>query len=216
MSRGVFITGTDTEIGKTVVARLLVEGLVRAGETVAVMKPVAAGCEGTAGGLRNDDAQALMAASNVPADYELVNPYALAPPVSPHLAAAEANVEIDIGHIAACCEALGEKASWTVVEGVGGWCVPLSADATVADMALALKLPVILVVGMRLGCLNHALLTSAAIRASGAPLLGWVANCPGPDDFGLDPCIATLEERLGAPLLAVVPKLEERRAGIRR
>lgn len=207
MTRGVFITGTDTEIGKTVAARLLVEALVRGGESVAVMKPVAAGCETTPDGLRNDDALALMAASNVAADYDLVNPYALAPPVSPHLAAAEAGVEIDLDRIGDCYRSLAATASRVVVEGVGGWCVPLSADATVADLARTLDLPVIMVVGMRLGCLNHALLTARAIRHDGAHLLGWVANCMADDDFGLDGCIETLKARIDAPLLAVVPRL---------
>lgn len=209
MTRGVFITGTDTEIGKTVVARLLTAALVRAGETVAVMKPVAAGCDKTPEGLRNADALELMSVSNATIDYDLVNPYALAPPVSPHLAAAEAGVDIELGRIRECYESLASMASWVVVEGVGGWCVPLSPDATVADMAPALDLPVVMVVGMRLGCLNHALLTDQSIRASGARLLGWVANCAAPDDFGLDQCIETLETRISAPLLAVVPRLDE-------
>jgi dethiobiotin synthetase len=208
MSRAVFITGTDTEIGKTVVARLLAEALVRTGERVAVMKPVAAGCELTDEGLRNDDALALLSASNVAADYALVNPYALAPPVSPHLAAAEAGVVIDLDRVRACYEELASRASWVVVEGVGGWRVPLSAGTDVADMAVSLDLPVIMVVGMRLGCLNHALLTAASVEACGARLLGWVANCIEPDDFGLARCIDTLEARIEAPLLAVVPRFE--------
>jgi dethiobiotin synthetase len=209
MSRGVFVTGTDTEIGKTVVARLLVESLVRAGESVAVMKPVSAGCEMTEQGLRNADALSLISASNVAADYPLVNPYALAPPVSPHLAAAEAGIEIDLGLIGSCFESLAGQASRVVVEGVGGWCVPLSGRTTVADMVLALDLPVILVVGMRLGCLNHALLTARVIREDGARLAGWVANCPVPDDFGLDACVETLKARIDAPLLGVVPRLDD-------
>ncbi|HSH42298.1 MAG TPA: dethiobiotin synthase [Arenicellales bacterium] len=209
MTRGVFVTGTDTEIGKTVVSRLLVEALARAGERVAVMKPVAAGCEETGGGRRNADALELMAAANVHADYDLVNPYALAPPVSPHLAAAEAGVEIELERIRACQDTLAAKASFLVVEGVGGWCVPLSGTATVADMARRLDLPVIMVVGMRLGCLNHALLTAQAIESAGCSLAGWVANCIEPDDFSLDGCIDTLRERIDAPLLAVVPRLDD-------
>lgn len=209
MSRGVFVTGTDTEIGKTVVARLLVEALVRNGERVAAMKPVAAGCETTAAGLRNDDALALMAAANVAADYELVNPYALAPPMSPHLAAAGAGVTIDPERIGDCYRGLAAASDWVVVEGVGGWHVPLAADLDVADLAAGLDLPVVLVVGMRLGCLNHALLTCEAIHAAGARLVGWVANCTGPDDFALEACIETLQRRIGAPLLGVVPRLDE-------
>lgn len=209
MTRGVFVTGTDTEIGKTVVSRLLVEALVRRGERVAAMKPVAAGCEPTAEGLRNDDALALMAAANVDADYGLVNPYALAPPVSPHLAAAEAGVGIDLARVESCYETLAASSSCVVVEGVGGWLVPLSAEATVADLARRLDIPIVMVVGMRLGCLSHALLTARAIEADGGRLLGWVANCAEPDDFGLEACIDTLAARIGAPLLEVVPRLGE-------
>lgn len=209
MSRGVFITGTDTEIGKTVVARLLTAGLAESGAAVAVMKPVAAGCEQTADGPRNTDALELMAVSNVDAGYELVNPYALAPPVSPHLAAAGAGIEIGLGHIRQCYETLAARSDWVVVEGVGGWRVPLSETADVADIARALDLPVIMVAGMRLGCLNHTLLTEDAIRVSGARLLGWVANCREPDDFGLEQCIETLKARMAAPLLGVVPRLDD-------
>lgn len=213
MSVGLFITGTDTEIGKTVAARLLAASLAARGESVAAMKPVAAGCEHTVAGPRNTDALALMSACNVAADYDLVNPYALVSPISPHLAAAEAGVEIELGRIRDCYRALAAMADWVVVEGVGGWCVPLSAGSTVADMALELDLPVVMVVGMRLGCLNHALLTSQAIRSSGARLLGWVANCSGADDFGLDRCLDTLRERLDVPLLAVVPAIESPEEG---
>lgn len=208
MTRGVFITGTDTEIGKTVVARLLVSALVRRGETVGVMKPVAAGCEATPDGPRNDDALALMAASNCDAAYEVVNPYALMPPVSPHLAAAEAGVEIDLDYIQTCYDAIAGHSGIGVVEGVGGWLVPLSEQATVADLAGRLGLPVVLVVGMRLGCLSHALLTDQAIRANGARLLGWVANCRAQDDFGREACIETLRQRIEAPLLGIVPNLD--------
>ncbi|MBS1270318.1 MAG: ATP-dependent dethiobiotin synthetase BioD 1 [Gammaproteobacteria bacterium] len=208
MTRAVFITGTDTGIGKTVIARLIVAALVQGGELVAVMKPVASGCERTDDGLKNADALALMSASNVKAPYDLVNPYALAAPVSPHLAAAEAGVEIDPGRVRACFDTLTGRAARIVVEGVGGWYVPLSPHATVADLVLALDLPVILVVGMRLGCLNHALLTEQAIHTSGARLLGWVANCAEPDEFGLEPCIDTLEKRMQAPLIGVVPRIE--------
>lgn len=208
MSRGVFITGTDTEIGKTVVARLLVTALARGGGSVAVMKPVAAGCERAADGLRNADALALMAASNVDAAYDRVNPYALEPPVSPHLAAARAGLQIDIDHIADCYRSLAAEADWVVVEGVGGWHAPLSDSATVADMARALDLPVVLVVGMRLGCLNHALLTDQAIRADGAYSVGWVANCSEPDVFGLNQCIDFLKKRLSVPLFGIVPRFD--------
>lgn len=213
MTDGVFITGTDTEIGKTVVARLLVAGLVRRGETVGVMKPVAAGCDATPDGPRNADALALMAASSCDAAYEVVNPYALMPPVSPHLAAAEAGVAIDLDYIQSCYQSIAAPSGFTVVEGVGGWLVPLSEQATVADLAGRLDLPVVLVVGMRLGCLSHALLSEHAIRAGGARLLGWVANCQAPDDFALEACIETLTRRIEAPLLGIVPNLHNEAGG---
>lgn len=208
MTSGVFITGTDTGIGKTVVAQLLVTAWVYGGETVAAMKPVASGCEYTNGKLRNADAIALMSASNVEADYDLVNPFALEPPLSPHLAAADADVRIDLGRIKSSFVQLVSRASRVVVEGVGGWYVPLSDRATVADMALALELPVVMVVGMKLGCLNHALLTEQAIHAVGARFIGWVANCMEPDEFDLQRCVETLETRVEAPLLGVVPNLD--------
>lgn len=207
MSRGVFVTGTDTGIGKTAASRLLVQGLVGRGESVAVMKPVSSGCERSEQGLRNADALALMSASNVAASYELVNPYAFAPPVSPHLAAADTGIEIRLDRIKTCYDTLAGRAGLVIVEGVGGWQVPLSATTTVADLALALELPVILVVGMRLGCLSHALLTDQAIRSSGARPMGWVANCLEADDFALEGCIETLKTRIGSPLLASIPRI---------
>jgi dethiobiotin synthetase len=208
LNESVFITGTDTGIGKTVVACLLAAAWAHDGETVAVMKPVASGCERVGGRLRNADAVALMAVSNVTADYDLVNPFALEPPLSPHLAAIDAGIEVDLGRIKSAFTELRARADRVVVEGVGGWCVPLSGHATVADMVLELGLPAIMVVGMRLGCLNHALLTEHAISDSGARLLGWVANCREPDDFDLRRCVETLETRIRAPLLGIVPRLE--------
>lgn len=202
---GWFITGTDTDCGKTLVATALVHRLRREGRSVAVMKPVASGCHSTGHGLRNDDALSLMAASGLGHDYQRVNPYAFAPPIAPHVAAAQAGVRIDRDRLVGIASALAEEADALVVEGAGGWRVPLGDDWDMADLALALELPVILVVGMRLGCLNHALLSAEAITRDGCRLAGWVAN-------GIDPAmsvpadnLATLQRRLGAPCLGVIP-----------
>jgi dethiobiotin synthetase len=199
--RGVFITGTDTEVGKTVVAAALVRTLVQAGLKVAVMKPVAAGSEVTPEGPRNADAVALMEAANVPNVYELVNPYCLELPASPHIAATKAGIAVEIPTIVAAFEQLATTADLVVVEGAGGWDVPLSETGTMADLAAALDLPVLLVVGLRLGCLNHALLTSRAVEASGLQLAGWFANHVQPAFEHAAENIATLESRLRAPLL---------------
>ena len=202
---GWFITGTGTDVGKTFVARALLADLRAAGEAAVGMKPVASGCYEAAQGLRSADAEALLAASSVAADYADVNPYAFAPAVAPHLAAAAVGVAIDIENIAAHFARLQRLASRVVVEGAGGWLTPLDARRSMADIALRLKLPVILVVGLRLGCLNHALLTARAIRADGAPLAGWVANRLDPAMALVEENIATLKERIDAPLLAVFP-----------
>lgn len=204
---GIFVTGTDTEIGKTVFASALVWRWKQDGRQVAVMKPVASGCRRTDAGLRNSDAECLLAASNVDSAYETVNPYAFAPAVAPHLAAAQAGVGIDVGHIHACFDQLAAVADCVVVEGVGGWQVPLGPDATVADVALALGLPVVLVVGIRLGCLNHALLTAAAIRGAGAELAGWAANHIDAHAELATENVDALRDRLEAPLWGVIPHL---------
>ncbi len=205
MSRGWFITGTDTGCGKTRAACALLHACQREGLRTLAMKPVASGCPCREGRLVNDDALALMAAADMPLPYEAVNPYALALPVSPHLAAAEMGVTIDIGALAAHYGALRRRADVAVVEGVGGWRVPLTTQHTVADLALCLELPVILVVGITLGCLNHALLSAAAIVGDGATLAGWVANRMDPACLMADGIIATLEKKISAPLLGVMP-----------
>lgn len=206
---GVFVTGTDTEIGKTLIAKALVRRWVNEGYRTAAMKPVASGCWRTRQGLRNADAECLRTVSNINAAYELVNPYSLLPPVAPHLAAAAAGVTIQLQHILACFEQLVSMSDRIVVEGVGGWLVPLGPDTYVSDLALALGLPVILVVGIRLGCLNHALLTATAMRAAGAPLLGWVANHIDVDVEHSEANIAALRRRLDAPLLGTVRHLQD-------
>lgn len=204
MAGGLFITGTDTEVGKTVVARLIVRSLVATGVRVAVMKPVAAGSVMTADGLRNDDAVGLMADSNVIMPYETVNPYCLPAPVSPHLAARAAGVTIELPRLQASFAALGAAADFVIVEGAGGWFAPLNEHEFVADLAAALGLPVVLVVGLRLGCLNHALLSAAAIRQHGAILGGWIANHIDPAFSRVADNIATLTRHLGtAPLASI-------------
>ena len=205
MQRSWFVTGTDTGVGKTLVSAALLTALARSGRRVVGMKPVASGCDATPHGLRSADAEALRVAGNVAADYEVVNPYALAAPTAPHLAAAAAGVQIDLGSLRAQYARLAARADDVVVEGIGGWLVPINRTETMADVVRALDLPVILVVGMRLGCLNHALLTQRAIAASGCRLVAWVANALEggmPEGYG-----EALTDRLGAPCLGIIPAM---------
>jgi dethiobiotin synthetase len=204
-ARGVFIVGTDTGIGKTWAATRLIGGFESLGFRVAGMKPVAAGCEQTPEGPRNDDAVALMQAANVAAPYELINPYALDLPVSPHLAARHAGVVVDLGRVAAAYRELATHADLVVVEGAGGWLAPLSDELTMADIARALEIPVLLIVGVRLGCLNHTMLTAEAIARSGAERCGWIANVVDPAMLLPNENIATLKQRLNDAPLAISP-----------
>lgn len=204
-ARGYFVTGTDTGVGKTVITLGLMQHLQDRGFAVAGMKPVASGCVATAGGLRNGDALALQRQASVPVAYDMVNPVALAAPVAPHIAARQAGIPISVASIRHVFDELAAQVDRVVVEGVGGWRVPLGATETLADLARALELPVILVVGMRLGCLNHALLSAEAIVRDGLPLAGWVANCLPPAPEALEENISALKTRLSAPLLGVVP-----------
>ena len=204
MRGGLFITGTDTEVGKTVVARLIVRSLAATGVRVAVMKPVAAGSVMTSDGLRNDDALGLMADSNVVMPYATVNPYCLPAPVSPHLAAREAGVSIELPRLKASFDSLTAAADYVIVEGAGGWLAPLNDEQFIADLAAALGLPVLLVVGLRLGCLNHALLTAAAIRQRGLLLGGWIANHIDPQFSRVPDNLATLARHLGMPAIATL------------
>ena len=205
MSGGWFITGTDTGVGKTRIACLLLEALAREGRRAIGMKPVASGCRETAAGLRSEDAESLLAASGGSADYAEINPYAFVPAMAPHLAARETGIEIRLEKILDNFQHLRQKAPWLVVEGVGGWEVPLGEHLTMAEVARAMRLPVILVVGLRLGCLNHALLTASAIQREGVPLAGWIANQIDPAMTHVDENIAALNERIEAPLLARFP-----------
>jgi len=204
---GYFVTGTDTGIGKTVIALGLMQSLQARGMRVAGMKPVASGCERTPQGLRNDDALQLQRQSSVVLDYALVNPYVFEPAIAPHIAARQAGVRIDPDSIKSACLQIAAQADCVLVEGVGGWAVPLNEHDMLPDLACLLGLPVILVVGIRLGCLNHALLSADAITRSGLPLAGWVANCMEPQTLCADEVISTLESRLSPPLLGVVPVL---------
>jgi dethiobiotin synthetase len=197
-----FIAGTDTGVGKTFVASALLLGLRNSGVKALGMKPVAAGCDANG---RNDDVEALIAASGVAAPRELINPYLFAPAIAPHIAAAEAGRAIDIARIVAAFTALRALADALLVEGVGGFCVPLGPHDDSADLAAALGLPVILVVGMRLGCINHALLTRQAIAARGLRLAGWVANRIDPAMSRFAENLAAIDERIAAPRLGVIP-----------
>ncbi len=200
--RGFFVTGTDTGVGKTRVAVAILHALAGAGARVAGMKPVASGCALVNGRLINDDARALQAASSVKLTADEVNPYAFAPAIAPHVAARRAGVVIDLSRLVAGFEQLAARADSVVVEGAGGWLVPIGEARTMADLAAALRLPVILVVGMRLGCINHALLTAEAIAASGQLLAGWVANDAQPPMEERAASLAALAERLRAPCIA--------------
>ena len=207
MKTAFFIAGTDTGVGKTLITSALVHRYAQAGLRSVGMKPVAAGCEWQDGHLLSEDVAQLVAASNVAVDLDLINPYAFAPPIAPHIAAEKAGVSIELPVIRQAYDALQADVDSVMVEGVGGFCVPLGADIDTADLAQALGLPVLLVVGMRLGCINHALLTLQAIQARGLRLSGWVANCIDPEMAALDDNIAALRQRLPAPCLGIVPAL---------
>ncbi len=204
MRKGIFITGTDTDVGKTTVALGLISALQKKGLRVGVMKPVSAGCELTSDGLRNEDAVLLMQQASVDSPYEIANPYAFEPAVAPHIAAAEAGVEIDIEVIRQCYLKIAEKVDVVIVEGAGGWLVPINENETMADVAKVLSLDVITVVGIRLGCLNHALLTSQSIESGGLNHCGWVANHLLPNVKNAKENINTLRARISAPLLGEI------------
>ena len=203
--KGVFVTGTDTGIGKTRVSVGLLHALNKAGLKTVGMKPVASGARMTPEGLRNDDALALQRAASLKRDYGLVNPYCFTPAVAPHLAAREAGVTMGLTAVHEAFGKLRHGADAAVVEGVGGWQVPLAESLELPDLVRELELPVLLVVGLRLGCLNHALLTARAIRADGLELLGWVANGIDPGFERPEANVATLEAMLDAPLLGRLP-----------
>ncbi|KVQ85707.1 dethiobiotin synthase [Burkholderia ubonensis] len=206
-----FVTGTDTEIGKTFVSAALLHGFARLGLRAAAMKPVAAGAYEQDGVWRNEDADQLDAAANVVLPPELRTPFLLKTPAAPHLAAAQEGVTLDLDTIVACHREALTRADVVVVEGAGGFRVPLTGTRDMADLAVALGAPVVLVVGVRLGCISHALLTADAIRRRGLTLAGWVANHVDPAMAFQDENVATLRDWLarehGAPLIGRIPRL---------
>lgn len=207
--RGIFVTGTDTGVGKTVVATGLVRLLARQGRRVVGLKPVASGAEPGADGLCNPDALALAAAGSIPLPYATTNPYCFEPAIAPHLASRDASVAIRVDALERWYAGATAGAEIAVVEGAGGWRVPLHPAGFLSDLPERLALGVILVVGLRLGCLNHARLTFEAIATSGrCPFVGWVGNRIDAGFARLDDNLASLEDMLGAPPLAVVPALD--------
>lgn len=200
-----FVTGTDTDVGKTLIASALVAYFAKQGLRSVGMKPIAAGGEYVDGDWHNHDVAQLQAASNVDAPLDWMNPYRFEPPIAPHIAAAQSGVTIEIPKLKQCYQDLATIAEVVIVEGAGGFYVPINPTETLADLAVALQLPVILVVGMRLGCINHALLSVAAIASRGLPLAGWVANQLHPDMPMFAENLASLQQRISAPLLGVVP-----------
>lgn len=205
--RGYFVAGTDTEIGKTLVASSLLHTLTQSGLRTAAMKPVAAGAELRQGLWRNDDADALAAQASVTLPAALATPYLLRQPVAPHIAAAQEGRTIMLSHILACYSQIAQRADVVVVEGVGGFRVPLGQQVDTADLASQLGLPVILVVGLRLGCISHALLTAEAIAARGLQLAGWVANTVDANMLEMDANVDALASRIAAPFLGRIPRL---------
>lgn len=203
--RGIFVTGTDTEVGKTLAATVLMHHYRRQGLRVVGMKPVAAGSRMTPAGWSNEDVDALVAASNVDAAIDNVNPYRFREPIAPHVAARREGRRIALDEIVAGLEVLRARADVVVVEGAGGFLVPLNDAEDFGDLARRLALPVVLTVGLRLGCINHALLTQEAIVARGLHLAGWIANRIDPTMRVADDNIDALRMRLRAPLLGVIP-----------
>jgi dethiobiotin synthetase len=210
---GLFVAGTDTGVGKTWCAVRVIRALASGGRRVAAMKPVAAGAVETGAGLRNDDALQLAAAANVDAPYELVNSVCLPLATSPHLAAAAAGVAITTRPIVEAHAKLAALADLVIVEGAGGWYSPIGRPGddgptgTMQDVAVALRLPVLLVVGLRLGCLSHALLTAHAVQMSGLDLAGWIANPVDPAFGEGEAFTRALEERLPAPRVMLPAEL---------
>lgn len=203
--RGFYVTGTDTGVGKTVVSVALLHALRARGLAAVGMKPVASGCELTPEGLRNEDALALQAASRPSHPYDTHNPYALPEPTAPELAARRAGVQVELGPIRSAYSKLGRGADIRVVEGVGGWMAPLAEGLEQSALTRALRLPVVLVVGIRLGCLSHARLSERAIRADKRPVLGWIGNVVDPQFNDAQDYRLMLERDLASPCLGWIP-----------
>lgn len=208
IKRAFFVAGTDTDVGKTFISCALLQAARATGSTLG-LKPLASGADMTPDGLRNSDALLLQSASSVELPYEQVNPVVFAPAAAPHIAATWENRRLSADRLAGFCRASLRLADFTLIEGAGGWRVPLNQQETLASVAVLLKLPVILVVGVKLGCINHALLTIEAIRNDGLTLAGWVANGVRSDFVGADETLAYLRAAIPAPCLGVVPYLSE-------
>lgn len=202
--RAMFVTGTDTDAGKTYISAALLRHFAAQSLRVVGMKPVASGATELDGVLHNSDVTQLRQASNVQADVRWINPYCFTPAIAPHIAAQQAGVTIDLQQIKQAYEQLCGMADVVVVEGAGGWLVPLNGQQTIADLAQLLDIPIVLVVRIRLGCINHALLSVADIQRRGLTLLGWVANCMEDEMPVMQENIATLQQLIAAPCLAVV------------
>ncbi len=208
-----FITGTDTEVGKTIATCAFLQAAAAAGFSTAGYKPVASGSEMTAEGARNGDALALQANGSVPLGYHQVNPYTFIEPTSPHIVSQLEGRPIALSQLSSGLRALEPLADWVVVEGAGGWFTPLNEEHTFADWVIDERLPVILVVGMRLGCINHALLTAQAILHSGLTLAGWIANDVEETGQHHQAYLATLTRLLPAPRLGEIPHLQHHQLG---
>ncbi|WP_444926533.1 dethiobiotin synthase [Microbulbifer sp. ANSA003] len=207
MAKTYFIAGTDTEVGKTYVSAALLSAAAEAGLQTAAVKPVASGCEHTDDGLRNEDALLLQEAMTLKLPYQQVNPFALEPAIAPHIAAAEVGKQLNVARMAGVCRGvMSAGADLVLIEGAGGWRTPLGPRSFLSQLPRELNLPVILVVGMQLGCINHALLTVEAIRCDGLPLVGWVANfVRGEGMARAEENLHTLKALLPAPLLGSLP-----------
>ncbi len=206
MHAAYFVVGTDTDVGKTYVSSALLRHFVAQGYQSVGMKPVASGCQMDAKlGLVNADTQALLASGNVHADMDVLNPYRFLPAIAPHIAAQQADIAIDLDLILRAYRSLANEAEVVVVEGAGGFLTPINAQQSLADLAQQLAIPIILVVGMRLGCINHALLTVQSIQARGLRLAGWVANSLAPNMPYFAENLSTLQQAIDAPCLSVVP-----------
>ncbi|MDC9589048.1 dethiobiotin synthase [Xenorhabdus sp. XENO-10] len=209
MTNKYFLTGTDTEVGKTVVSCALLQAANKKGYQTAGYKPVASGSEMTAEGMHNGDALALQRNSTVSLTYQEVNPLVFIEPTSPHIVSAELNQPIDFSVLSKGLRALEKKSDWVLIEGAGGWYTPLSDNTTFADWVIQEDLPVILTVGVKLGCINHAALTAKAIQYAGLKLVGWVANEIEPAGKHQVAYLKTLKHMMPAPLLGIIPHLSE-------
>ncbi len=210
ITRTYFITGTDTGVGKTLVCSALLQAVNKANLTSVALKPVAAGCEMTEQGLVNEDALELQNNMSEQLDYEDINPIALEPAIAPHIAAAEIDLNIDVTELAEHCRSMANGADVMLIEGAGGWRVPLNEDQYLSDLAKALETPVIIVVAMKLGCINHALLTAEAVRTDGLQVAGWVANCTTAETMpALGDTLLALRDRMEAPFLGFLPYFEQ-------